>query len=81
LNEIRNILDHDPETAYETAARMTWDIKAAKWQDFPLAQQWFATGEALSHLRYLEVKNEIFRRPLNTNGKVEDKRVQFVLRS
>lgn len=59
LNEIRNILDKGPRTAFETAAKMNWDIQASNWDDFPIAQQWFATGEALSHLRYLEVNREI----------------------
>jgi hypothetical protein len=27
---------------------------ASGWDEFPVAQQWFATGEALAHLRYLE---------------------------
>lgn len=72
LNEIRNILDQSPGTAYETAARMTWDIKAATWEDFPIAQQWFATGEALSHLRYLEANEEICRQSI-------DNHVRFVL--
>jgi len=40
---------------------MTWDIKASCWEDFPIAQQWFATGEALSHLRYLEENGTIIR--------------------
>jgi hypothetical protein len=40
---------------------MTWDLKAASWEDFPVAQQWFATGEALAHLRYLEVAGRIGR--------------------
>lgn len=71
LNELRNILDKGPRSAYETAARMTWDIKAAHWNDFPVAQQWFATGEALSHLRYLEVAGEIFRHPLPAGVRFE----------
>lgn len=61
LNEIRNILKKSSHTAYETAGRMTWDIKAENWEAFPIAQQWFATGEALSHLRYLEADGEISR--------------------
>jgi glyoxylase-like metal-dependent hydrolase (beta-lactamase superfamily II) len=61
LDEICSILDKTPQSAYETAARMSWDIKAACWEDFPIAQQWFATGEALSHLRYLEENGTISR--------------------
>ncbi|MBW2367124.1 MAG: MBL fold metallo-hydrolase [Deltaproteobacteria bacterium] len=61
LDEVRDILDSGPLNAFETASRMTWDIKADRWEDFPVAQQWFATGEALSHLRYLEENGEIVR--------------------
>ena len=53
LDEILTILEDTPLTAYAVASRMTWDIRGS-WEDFPLAQKWFATGEAVSHLRYLE---------------------------
>jgi hypothetical protein len=53
-------------TAYEVASRMTWDIKCNSWEEFPLAQKWFATGEAISHLRYLKEKKRIDR--LRENG-------------
>ena len=29
--------------AYQVASRMTWDIRADSWADFPLNQKWFAT--------------------------------------
>jgi hypothetical protein len=38
---------------------MTWDIKAASWDHFPVAQRWFATGEAISHIRYLEEEGKL----------------------
>ena len=66
LAEVLNILDRGPTIAFETAARMTWDIKADGWENFPIAQQWFATGEALAHLRYLEEAGDI-RREWNGN--------------
>ena len=44
-------------TAFGVAARMTWDLKCDDWNDFPVAQRWFATGEAISHLRFLEEEN------------------------
>ena len=71
LNEIRNILDQWPKTAYETTAKMNWDIKALNWKGFPIAQQWFATGEALSHLRYLEVNGEIRRQLVKNETQIE----------
>jgi glyoxylase-like metal-dependent hydrolase (beta-lactamase superfamily II) len=53
LDEIMAILEDGPLNAYDVAARMRWDIRAPNWAAFPVAQQWFATGEALAHLRYL----------------------------
>jgi hypothetical protein len=40
---------------------MSWDIVARSWDDFPIMQRWFATGEAIAHLRYLESKGLIRR--------------------
>jgi glyoxylase-like metal-dependent hydrolase (beta-lactamase superfamily II) len=62
LDEIRDILaQQSPLSAYAAASRMTWDIEADSWENFPVAQKWFATGEALSHLRYLERRQQIRR--------------------
>jgi glyoxylase-like metal-dependent hydrolase (beta-lactamase superfamily II) len=61
LAEVLTILGDGPSNAFGIAARMTWDIQADRWEDFPVAQQWFATGEALSHLRYLEEDGKIVR--------------------
>jgi glyoxylase-like metal-dependent hydrolase (beta-lactamase superfamily II) len=61
LAEIETILETGPKTAFETAALMQWDIDCDRWEDFPVAQRWFATGEAISHLRYLETGGRIRR--------------------
>ncbi len=53
LAEILAILDDGPRHAFAVAARMRWDIAFDNWEAFPVPQKWFATGEALSHLRYL----------------------------
>lgn len=53
-NEVIEILESGKQHAVQTASQMTWDITADSWEDFPLMQKWFATGEALAHLRYLE---------------------------
>ncbi len=60
LDEVLKILKDRSLTAYEIASRMTWDIRGT-WEEFPVAQKWFATGEALSHLRYLEEESLIVR--------------------
>jgi glyoxylase-like metal-dependent hydrolase (beta-lactamase superfamily II) len=61
LSEVMEILLHATLSAYDTASMMTWDLKADSWDAFPVAQQWFATGEALAHLQYLEKKGLIRR--------------------
>jgi glyoxylase-like metal-dependent hydrolase (beta-lactamase superfamily II) len=59
LDEILEILDGGSRTVYEIASKMTWDIVAKSWDDFPVVQKWFATSEAASHLRYLERRGEL----------------------
>lgn len=54
LDEILGILSGGPKNAYDTAARMTWAMRYDSWEAFPVAQKWFAAGEALSHLEHLE---------------------------
>mgnify|MGYP001358323106 CR=1 FL=1 len=60
--EILNILDGRDLTAYNVASHMHWDIKCDSWEQFPIAQKWFATGEAIAHLRYLEERGAVRRR-------------------
>lgn len=52
--EVLFILAREPRSAYGVASEMTWDIACNSWEAFPVAQKWFATGEAIAHLRYLE---------------------------
>jgi len=54
LDEVCSILaSSPPKHAYDVAAEMTWDIRCDNWHEFPIAQKWFATGEAIAHLNYL----------------------------
>lgn len=62
LDEVLTILEGAPLNAFQVASRMTWDIKADSWDQFPVAQRWFATGEAISHLRYLEEEGKLARK-------------------
>lgn len=55
-HEVIKILESGPQSAIQTASQMTWDIRAKSWDHFPLMQQWFATGEAIAHLRFLQKK-------------------------
>ncbi|HTU00904.1 MAG TPA: MBL fold metallo-hydrolase [Candidatus Sulfotelmatobacter sp.] len=54
MDEVVAILGKGQQTAYQVASQMAWSIDCAYWEDFPMPQKWFATGEALSHLQHLE---------------------------
>jgi len=56
LDEILGILGKGRKSGFEVAAEMTWDISGeyGSFSSFPVQQKWFATGEAIAHLRYLE---------------------------
>lgn len=45
--------------AVEITQRMSWKIKAKNWDEFPIPQKWYATGEGLSHLDYLLARGKI----------------------
>lgn len=59
LDEIKSILELGVSDAYRLASRMRWDMVYDRWEDLPVPQRWFATGEALSHLRYLVNRGEV----------------------
>lgn len=61
LKEVLSILEDGPQSAYGTASRMTWDIDCSSWSAFPAPQKWFATSEAIAHLRYLEDEGKVLR--------------------
>ena len=67
LTEIRSILESGDKNAYEVASRIRWDVTYDSWDQFPVLQKWFATGEAISHLKYLEDKGMIRREIKNQN--------------
>lgn len=54
LDEIISILKDKKLNAFEVASLMTWDINIERWEKFPIAQKWFAHGEAIAHLLYLK---------------------------
>ena len=61
LDEIVSILGEGRMDAFQVASRMTWDIVYDSWDLFPVSQKWFATGEAIAHLKYLE-EREVTRK-------------------
>jgi len=59
--EVLSILQKGKQNAYQVASQMSWDIDCDVWEDFPLPQKWFATGEASAHLRYLQGQGRVQR--------------------
>jgi glyoxylase-like metal-dependent hydrolase (beta-lactamase superfamily II) len=59
LAEILSILENEGKNAYQVASRMHWDVTYESWDLFPVLQKWFAVGEALSHLKYLEEEGKV----------------------
>jgi len=73
LEEIVSILRKGSQNAFEVASQMSWDVLYEVWGLFPLSQKWFATGEAIAHLKYLEEKGRIKR-------KIEGQKIVFSLK-
>jgi glyoxylase-like metal-dependent hydrolase (beta-lactamase superfamily II) len=59
LDEVLSILEKGKQNAFQVASQMTWDIGYRSWNSFPPGQKWFAFGEALAHLRYLEEEGRV----------------------
>jgi len=59
LDEIISILEKGSKNAFQVASKMKWDIISDSWDLFPVSQKWFATGEAIAHLKYLKEKGVI----------------------
>lgn len=58
LEDVLLLLDQGARTPYELAAGMKWDL-AGSWARWAFTQRWFAMGEALAHLRYLEAEGAV----------------------
>jgi glyoxylase-like metal-dependent hydrolase (beta-lactamase superfamily II) len=61
LDEIISILEKGSQNAFQVASQMSWDIIYDSWDLFPVTQKWFAIGEAISHLKYLEERGVVQR--------------------
>ncbi len=62
LNEVLSALEDGEKNAFQVAPYLTWDISFSSWELFPAQQKWFAFGETLAHLHYLEGKKLIKER-------------------
>ena len=65
LDEVLIALKDGDKTAWEVAPHITWDIKFSSWAEFPPVQKWFAIGETIAHINYLEADQKIWKRKEN----------------
>jgi len=73
VKEVLHALEDGEKTAFQVAPYIDWDVSFGSWELFPAAQKWFAFGETLAHLHYLEGNEMIHKR---TKGQ----RIVFSLR-
>ena len=60
INQAFDIVKENPGLcAVEITQKMSWKIRAKNWDEFPVPQKWYATGECLSHLDYLIARGKI----------------------
>jgi len=62
LNEVLTALEDGEKTAFEIAPYVTWDVDYGSWELFPASQKYFAVGETIAHIRYLEEEAMIRRK-------------------
>jgi len=67
-DEIFCAIENGSENAYQVASRISWDISYDSWDLFPVIQKWFAIGEVIAHLKYLEEEGMI--RKEKKSGKI-----------
>jgi len=60
--EVLNILRKGGMSAFSVASEMSWDIDCESWDEFPVTQKWFATGEAIAHLKYLQQEKKVTKK-------------------
>lgn len=74
LSEVLHALEAGEKTAWEVAPYLSWDIDFHSWDLFPPVQKWFALGETIAHLKYLEAYG-------NATGRKHRGRILFSLSS
>jgi glyoxylase-like metal-dependent hydrolase (beta-lactamase superfamily II) len=57
--EVLSALGEEVKTAYQIAPMVTWEVSYKSWEQFPTPQKFFAMGEVMAHLRYLEGEGTI----------------------
>ncbi len=61
-NTVDIITQHPNLTPYEIASHMTWSMRGKHWGEFPVQQKYFAVGETVAHLDYLEAEGVIAKK-------------------
>ena len=69
-NDILNSLSYGPLNAFHIAGSIDWDLSYESWEDFPHIQKWFAHGEVMAHLKYLEVEGKVQMRYSNDGVRI-----------
>ena len=67
LSEALSALEDGDKSAWEVAPHITWDIDCSSWEQFPAVQKWFAVGETIAHLDYLEADGKIRKKTKDHN--------------
>jgi len=75
FEEILGALVVGPKTAYQVASEITWNIRYDAWESFPKTQKYFALGETISHLIYLEENDQVISE--NKDGKIIFRKKEF----
>jgi len=59
LHEVLQAVNAGEKTAWDVAPKISWDLVTPSWETFPAVQKWFAIGETIAHLKYLEQHGKI----------------------
>ncbi|MCS7129863.1 MAG: MBL fold metallo-hydrolase [Archaeoglobaceae archaeon] len=65
LEEALNAVKNGSKSAWEVAQHITWDLKYERWEELPTMQKWFAVGETIAHLDFLERRGKIRKQELD----------------
>lgn len=72
LQEMLDVMDSEMN-AYEIASRIKWNLRDWKWNIFPKTQKYFALGETIAHLKYLQGKGLV--KSIEKDGKIYYKKI------
>jgi glyoxylase-like metal-dependent hydrolase (beta-lactamase superfamily II) len=68
LDEVMGIMQKGAMSAYQVASLMSWNTHGQSWEQLPPAHRYFATGETVAHLKYLEQEQKILTRRNDQGG-------------